>query len=177
MPKNAIIVSEGSNTMDIGRTILMNELPKHRLDAATYATMGIGTAFSIAAKVANPDKRVVLVTGDSAFGFSAMEVETAMRFKLPFVVVIVNNNGIFQGIEELEADRKPLDVPPTALMPKARYELIAEAFKAKGYFANDAASLNEALKKAFLKDVRACVMTQEMAIVNVMIDPLASKKP
>ena len=95
MPKHSIIVSEGSNTMDIGRTILMNELPKHRLDAGTYATMGVGFAFSLAAKVVCPKKRVVLVTGDSAFGFSAMEIETAMRYKLPFVIVIINNNGIF----------------------------------------------------------------------------------
>lgn len=126
-------MSEGSNTMDIGRTILMNELPKHRLDAATYATMGIGLSFSLAAKVAQPKKRVVLVTGDSAFGFSAMEIETAVRYKLPFVIVIINNNGIFQGIEELEKDRTPLDIPPTALFPSANYEKIAHAFGAKGY--------------------------------------------
>ena len=67
-----MIISEGANTMDIGRTILRNNLPKHRLDAATFGTMGIGSAFAIAAKAVCPKKRVVLVSGDSAFGFSAM---------------------------------------------------------------------------------------------------------
>lgn len=135
--------------MDIGRTILMNELPKHRLDAATYANMGIGLASSLAAKVARPDKRVVLVTGDSAFGFSAMEIETAMRYKLPFVIVIINNNGIFQGVEELEKDRTPLDVPPTALLPNANYEKIAHAFGAQGYLVKEKEALEKTLNSVF----------------------------
>lgn len=104
IPKDAIIVSEGANTMDIGRTILHNTLPRHRLDAGTFGTMGVGPGFAIAAALYCrdncPDKRVICVEGDSAFGFSGMEVETMFRYKLPIVIIIVNNGGIYSGLDK-----------------------------------------------------------------------------
>ena len=99
MPKDAIYVGEGANTMDIGRTILHHELPRHKLDAASFATMGIGLPSSIAAKIVYPNKQIFAILGDSAFGFSAMEIETCTRYKLPVVIIILNNNGIFFGVE------------------------------------------------------------------------------
>lgn len=76
IPKEAFIVNEGANTMDIGRTIIKNYRPRERLDAGSYGTMGIGLPFALAAKAVHLSKRVVLVIGDSAFGFSGMELET-----------------------------------------------------------------------------------------------------
>jgi 2-hydroxyacyl-CoA lyase 1 len=73
LPQDAIICSEGASTMDIGRTVLPNFLARHRLDAGSFGTMGVGLAFAIAAQAVHPDKRVVAVEGDSAFGFSGME--------------------------------------------------------------------------------------------------------
>jgi 2-hydroxyacyl-CoA lyase 1 len=103
IPKDSIIVSEGANTMDIGRTILLNRLPRHRLDAGTFGTMGVGPAFAIAAALYcrdhEPTKRVVCVEGDSAIGFSGMEIETMLRYQLPIIVVVVNNNGIYSGLD------------------------------------------------------------------------------
>jgi len=72
-------VGEGANTIDIGRTILNHHFPKRRLDAGTFGTMGIGMPFAIAAKAVHPEKQVVAIVGDSAFGFSAMEIDTAVR--------------------------------------------------------------------------------------------------
>jgi len=89
-----IIVSEGSNTMDIGRTVLMNSFAGQRLDAGTFGTMGVGFAFAIAAHALYPKKKIVMVVGDSAFGFSGMEMETCARYNMPIKVIIVNNNGI-----------------------------------------------------------------------------------
>ena len=83
--------------MDIGRTILSNASPKLRLDAATFGTMGVGFGFAIAAQGLSPSQKVVMVVGDSAFGFSGMEIETACRYKLPLKVIIINNNGITSG--------------------------------------------------------------------------------
>ncbi|MFP8881422.1 MAG: thiamine pyrophosphate-binding protein, partial [Myxococcota bacterium] len=105
--RNAIICSEGANTMDIGRTVLPNFEPRHRLDAGTYGTMGVGLGFAIAAAVACPDKKVICVEGDSAFGFSGMEVETACRFRLPITFIIINNNGIGGGMSEYDLDNPP----------------------------------------------------------------------
>jgi 2-hydroxyacyl-CoA lyase 1 len=87
---------------DIARTVLPSEQPRHRLDAGTFATMGVGLGYAIAAQIAavqraapgHAPQRVVAVLGDSAFGFSAMELETAARYALPIIVIIINNNGL-----------------------------------------------------------------------------------
>lgn len=104
LPKDTIIVSEGANTMDIGRSMLLNEQPRHRLDAGTFGTMGVGPGFAVAAALFcrdfAPGKRVLCVEGDSAFGFSGMEIETMVRYKLPVTIVIVNNNGIYGGFDK-----------------------------------------------------------------------------
>ena len=169
IPKDCILVSEGSNTMDIGRTILENYQPKHRLDAGTFGTMGVGLGFSIAAQAIHKDKRVVLVIGDSAFGFSGMELETMCRLKLPVIVIIINNNGIFTGVESIEPDDNPLSIPITALQPNSKYELMAEAFGGVGHNAKTPEEIGIALKEA-LDD-------NKLHLINVEIDPYGSKKP
>ncbi len=96
--------------------------------------MGTCIPFAIAAKLTDPKKPVIAIVGDSAFGFSAMEVETAMRFKIPFIVIILNNNGIFYGEEELDAKADALTIAPTTLSPQFHYEKMAEMGNKKGYF-------------------------------------------
>ena len=119
LPRDAIIASEGANTMDIGRTVLPNFEPKHRLDAGSFGTMGVGLSFAIAAQAVHPDKSVVAVEGDSAFGFSGMEVEVACRYGMPITFIILNNNGISGGASKLDPNRPPL---PMQYVPQARYE-------------------------------------------------------
>ena len=165
LPRDAIICSEGANTMDIGRTVLPNFEARHRLDAGTYGTMGVGLGFAIAAAVVHPDKKVVAVEGDSAFGFSGMEVETACRYRLPITFVIINNNGIGTGVSELDPD----NIPPFAYTVNARYERIIEAFGGKGYFVTSPSELGPALKEA--------INEPGPTIVNIMINPRAGKKP
>ena len=88
--ENTYVVSEGANTMDIGRTMMNNFLPRHRLDAGSFGTMGVGLGFAIATalyvKRFDPGARVLCVEGDSAFGFSGMEIETIARYNLPIVL-------------------------------------------------------------------------------------------
>lgn len=97
LPEDMILVGEGANTMDIGRTIFTHELPRRKLDAATFGTMGIGLPAVISAQTSNPSLWTVSVMGDSAFGFSAMECETLTRYKMGAVIFIINNNGIYSG--------------------------------------------------------------------------------
>jgi len=125
LPSDFILVSEGSNTMDIGRTILTNEIARQRLDAGTFGTMGVGFGFAIAAQSLYPNKKVVMVVGDSAFGFSAMEMETAARYNLPIKCIIINNNGISRGVEEITKEDNALTIPINALLPNAKYEMIS----------------------------------------------------
>eukprot|EP00753_Platysulcus_tardus_P005335 PLAT13189.1.p1 GENE.PLAT13189.1~~PLAT13189.1.p1 ORF type:complete len:562 (-),score=288.48 PLAT13189.1:115-1776(-) len=163
---DAIIIGEGANTMDIGRTILGNRYPRHRLDAGTYGTMGIGYGFAIAAAVHFPDKQIVMVQGDSAFGFSAMELEVAARYKLPIKTIILNNNGIYQGLEELPEEAE--DIPVTCLTPRAHYEKLAVAFGGTGYYVDSPDELPAVLARA-LKDAGPTV-------VNVRIETMGQRK-
>ncbi|XP_054240910.1 2-hydroxyacyl-CoA lyase 1 isoform X3 [Indicator indicator] len=179
IPKDCILVSEGANTMDIGRTMLPNYYPRQRLDAGTFGTMGVGLGFAIAAamvaKDRTPEKRVICVEGDSAFGFSGMEVETICRYNLPILIIVVNNNGIYTGLdadswkEIVKLGDPATCVPPVSLLPNSHYEEVMSAFGGKGYFVKTPEELQNALK-ASLTD------KQRPALINVMIDPLSERK-
>ena len=166
-PRDSIICAEGANTMDISRTVLHNYEARHRLDAGTFGTMGVGLGQAIAAAVVHPDKKVVCVEGDSAFGFSGMEVETACRYRLPITFVVINNNGIGQGYEDLGDD--PANSPPLAYTIDARYERVIEGFGGKGYCVRTPDELGSVLKEALADPMPN--------VVNVLIDPKASRKP
>ncbi len=166
LPEDAIVIGEGANTMDIGRTQMQNRSARHRLDAGSYGTMGIGLGFTIAAAVVHPDRPIVAVQGDSAFGFSGMELETACRYKLPIKIVVLNNGGIGVGSETLPTD-KP--IPPGALTPGARYEGIMEALGGRGFYVEDPAELRGVLDEAMAFD--------GPALVNVRIHHRAGRKP
>ena len=165
LPRDAIIASEGANTMDIGRTVLPNFLPRHRLDAGTFGTMGVGLSFAIAAQAVNPGTRVVAVEGDSAFGFSGMEVEVACRYGMPITFIILNNNGISGGPSTIDRSRPLL---PMALLPQARYEKVIEAFGGGGYFVETPDQLRPTLEKAFASG--------KPNVVNIMINAQAQRK-
>jgi len=138
--------------------------------------MGVGPGYALAAAVTRSDRCTVAVEGDSAFGFSAMEVETACRYKLPITFVVFNNGGIYGG-DRREAALKELaqagleaagyggDPEPTAFVPHARYELLAEAFGGAGVCVEDAAGLKAAFKEA--------LETRRTTVINVQIDPFA----
>jgi oxalyl-CoA decarboxylase len=132
--------------------------PRKRLDSGTWGVMGIGMGYAIGAAVES-GKPVVAVEGDSAFGFSGMEIETICRYNLPVVTVIMNNNGIYRG-------DKDCSVPsPTGFINDARYEKIIEAFGGKGYHVTDTESLQKAVREA--------VAAGKPALINAVIDPTA----
>ena len=166
LPEDAIIIGEGANTMDIGRTQMPNRAPRHRLDAGTYGTMGIGLGFAVAAAVTNPDKPVVSVQGDSAFGFSGMEMETMIRYNLPVKLIVLNNGGIGGGVGPLEEGQT---VPPGVLTYGAHYEGMLEALGGKGFYVEDPADLRAALDEA--------MAFNGPALVNVPLHPRAGRKP
>lgn len=167
MPKNAVIIGEGANTMDIGRTQMANADARLRLDAGTYGTMGIGMGFTIAAAVAHPDRPIVSVFGDAAIGFSGMEIETACRYKLPVKIIVLNNGGIGSGLAEFPEDRSTL--PPRAMTIGSGYEKVMEAFGGKGFYVDDPKDLRGALD--------AALAYAGPALVNVKLHHAAGRKP
>lgn len=154
------IVNEGANTLDDGRNVIDMYLPRHRLDCGTWGVMGIGMGFAIGAAVTS-GKPVVCIEGDSAFGFSGMEIETICRFKLPVTIVIFNNGGIYRGNDPDLGDSG--DPSPTTLMASARYDKMIEAF---GGVAHNATNPDE-LKAAVTDGLNSLRPT----LINCVIDP------
>ena len=129
------VVNEGANTLDFARNIIDMFEPRHRLDSGTWGVMGIGMGYSIGAATVT-GRPVVAIEGDSAFGFSGMDIETICRYGLPVVTLVFNNNGIYRG------DPAGLTRPsPTGFVQDACYEKIIEAFGGKGYHVSNTADL------------------------------------
>ncbi|XP_059909565.1 2-hydroxyacyl-CoA lyase 1 isoform X1 [Gadus macrocephalus] len=179
LPPDCIIVSEGANTMDIGRTMLPNSLPRHRLDAGTFGTMGVGLGFAMAAAALErgqgTGQRVVCVEGDSAFGFSGMEVETMCRYKLAVVIIVVNNNGIYSGVDpETWSEMAKMGdlttiAPPVTLLPEARYDEVMRAFGGQGFLVRTVEELHSALQASLS-------YWEGPSLINVLIDPASDRK-
>lgn len=156
---DVILINEGANTLDDTRDTINMKLPRHRVDCATWAIMGMGMGSTIGAAVAT-GKSVVAIEGDSAFGFSGMDFSTICRYKLPATVVIFNNGGIYNGIgENLSHDGDPA---PTTLDVKARYDKLGDAFGAKTYYVTTPAELTTALTEA-IASKQPCLIDVQLA--------------
>ena len=154
-----ILVNEGANTLDDTRDTIDMSVPRHRVDCATWAIMGMGMGSAIGAAVAT-GQRVVAIEGDSAFGFSGMDFSTICRFKLPVTVVIFNNGGIYNGIgKPLD---KTTDPAPTTLDINARYDKLGEAFGAKTYYVTTPDELASAFKEA-IASKEPCLIDVQLA--------------
>ncbi|MBB2198789.1 oxalyl-CoA decarboxylase [Gluconacetobacter sp. 1c LMG 22058] len=155
----AYLVAEGANTLDVGRNLIDMARPRHRLDVGTWGVMGIGMGYSIAAAITQKAP-VIAVEGDSAFGFSGMEVETICRYGLPVSVVVMNNGGIYRGDD---VNRSGDGMPGvTTLSASARYDRIIEAFGGTGYNVTTAEELEAALRES--------VASGRPGLINVAID-------
>src|SRR4029077_7546979 len=167
MPRNAILSAEGAGTMDIGLTQLPSVNARSVLNAGTYGTMGVGLGQAIAACVADPSRPVVHLSGDSAIGFSGMEMETLVRYGLPVKIVVLNNGGIGPGMPEIP-ENPMFNLKPNALIWGARYDRMMEAFGGKGFVVEDPKDL-----RAVLDEARSF---RGPALVNVVISQGAARK-
>ena len=158
---DAILVNEGANTLDFARSIIDMAKPRKRLDVGTWGVMGIGMGTAIAATV-ETGHPVVAVEGDSAFGFSGMEVETICRYGLPVCVVVFNNSGIYRGTD---ADPTGRDPGTTVFVRESRYDLMMQAFGGEGITARSPDDLERA--------VRDAIASGKPTLVNAIIDPEA----
>ncbi len=161
---DAILVNEGANTLDLARGIIDMYKPRKRLDVGTWGIMGIGMGQAIAAAV-ETGKPVLAIEGDSAFGFSGMEVETICRYNLPVCVVVFNNDGIYRGTDVNKAGADPAT---TVFVKGARYDKMMEAFGGVGV---NATSPDE-LKRA----VNAAMDSGKPTLINAVIDPAAGSE-
>ncbi|WP_158904013.1 oxalyl-CoA decarboxylase [Burkholderia sp. L27(2015)] len=156
------VVNEGANTLDYARSIIDMYEPRKRFDSGTWGIMGIGMGFAIGAAVTS-GKPVVAIEGDSAFGFSGMELETICRYDLPVCTIVFNNNGVYRGTDVNPTGGK--DVAPTVFVKGARYDKMIEAFGGIGCHVTTPAELTRALREA--------IESGKPTLINAVIDEAA----
>jgi oxalyl-CoA decarboxylase len=156
-----ILVNEGANTLDFARSIIDIYQPRKRLDVGTWGIMGIGCGYSVAAAI-ETGHSVVAVCGDSAFGFSGMEIETICRYKLPVCMVVFNNNGIYRGTD---VNTVGTDPAWTTFVKDSHYEMMATAFGGKGVRVTSPDELSRA--------VNAAIDSRQPTLINAIIDEKA----
>ncbi len=162
---DAILVNEGANALDLTRGAVDMYQPRKRIDVGTWGIMGIGMGYAIAAAV-ETGKPVLAIEGDSAFGFSGMEVETICRYSLPVCIVILNNDGIYRGTD---VNRSGGSDPATTVFVKgARYDKMMEAFGGVGVNATTPDDLRRAVTEA--------LASGKPTLINAVIDPAAGSE-
>ena len=161
---DAILINEGANTLDLARGIIDMYKPRKRLDVGTWGVMGIGMGFAIAAAV-ETGKPVLAIEGDSAFGFSGMEIETICRYNLPVCIVVFNNSGIYRGTDTNELGSDPAW---TRFVSDSRYDRMMEAFGGVGVHAITPDELKSAVDTA--------MDSGKPTLINAAIDPAAGSE-
>ncbi len=162
---DAMLVNEGANTLDLARGVIDMFEPRKRLDVGTWGVMGVGMGFAVAAAI-ETGKPVLAIEGDSAFGFSGMEIETICRYNLPVCIVVFNNNGIYRGTD-VNPSGGP-DVATTVFVRDARYDKMMEAFGGVGAHV----TTPDELKRA----VDAAMNSGKPTLINAVIDPAAGSE-
>ncbi len=162
---DAILVNEGANALDLTRGVIDMYKPRKRIDVGTWGVMGIGMGYAVGAAI-ETGKPVLAIEGDSAFGFSGMEIETICRYNLPVCVVIFNNDGIYRGTD---VNRSGNSDPATTVFVKgARYDKMIEAFGGNGVNATSPDELRRA--------VNAAMDSGKPTLINAVLDPAAGSE-
>jgi oxalyl-CoA decarboxylase len=161
---DAILVNEGANTLDLARGIIDVYQPRKRIDVGTWGVMGIGMGYCIGAAV-ETGKPVLAIEGDSAFGFSGMEIETICRYNLPVCVVVFNNDGIYRGTD---VNKVGADPAPTVFVKGSRYDKMIEAFGGVGVNATSPDELKRAVNEA--------MDSGKPTLINAVLDPAAGSE-
>jgi thiamine pyrophosphate-dependent acetolactate synthase large subunit-like protein len=156
MKRDAILCVDGQETLNFGRLTMPTFAPGHRLNSGPFGTMGVGMPFGVGAKVACPDKQVIVVHGDGSMGLNAMELDTAIRHKIPILVVISLNGG-WTGDPKREKPGRDLGY--------TRYDKICEALGGYGEYITKVEDIRPALERAQKKVDEGMV-----ALVNVRTD-------
>ncbi len=156
MDRDAILCVDGQEILTFGRQAIPTFLPNHRINSGTFGTMGVGMPFGVGAKAAAPDKQVIVLHGDGSFGMNAMEFDTAVRHKLPVIVVISLNGG-------WTAD--PDKVKPGRDLGYTRFDIVAQGLGGYGELVETPDQIRPALERA-----AAAVAKGQPALINVVTD-------
>jgi acetolactate synthase-1/2/3 large subunit len=160
---DAVIVGDGGDFVSFAGRIIERPQPGLWIDPGPFGALGSGPAYAMAAKLAHPHRQVILLSGDGAFGFSAMEFDTLVRHRIP-IVCVIGNNGIW-ALEKHPMQMMLGTSVATDLAPSTRYDKVVEALGGHGELVDRPSEIGPALDRAFKAGVPACV--------NVICDPNA----
>jgi acetolactate synthase-1/2/3 large subunit len=165
---DAIVVGDGGDIVGISASVIQARSPGQWLDPGPFGTLGVGPGFAIAAKLAKPDKQVLIVYGDGSFGLNAMEYESAIRQDIPFVGIIGNDGAWGQIKVAQETLYGPGNAPAAQLDPETPYHRMVEGLGGYGEKVTTPEEIGPALKRAFDGGVAACI--------NVAVDASLMKR-
>jgi thiamine pyrophosphate-dependent acetolactate synthase large subunit-like protein len=165
---DAVVVGDGGDIVGISASIVQARYPGHWLDPGPFGCLGVGPSFAMAAKLAKPEKQVLVIYGDGSFGLNAMEYESAIRQKIPFVGIIGNDGAWGQIKVAQETLYGPGNAPASELDPEAPYHRMVEGLGGYGEKVTAPDQIRPALERAFESGVPACL--------NVMVDPSLMKR-
>lgn len=163
LPQDAIVVIDGRVILQVSQNILPSYFPASRFTSGTNGCMGTGIPFGIGAKLSYPHRPVIVITGDTAFGFNAMEMETAIRLRLPIIVIIANNQGNSGSLKQKAFYSANYPDLVTMFQPNIRYEKIMEAFGG----CTEYVETSEQIKPAFTRALKSGIST----CINVKVNP------
>src|SRR5213592_1179500 len=158
---DAIVVGDGGDFISFAGRLIERRRPGLWIDPGPFGCLGSGPGYAMAAKLARPDRQVILLSGDGAFGFSAMEFDTLVRHKVP-VVCVIGNNGIWALEKHPMQNMLGLSIAAD-LAPRTRYDQVVEALGGLGQLVDRPEQIRPALERAFKAGVPACI--------NVICDP------
>ena len=161
LERDAIVIGDGGDFVSYAGRVIDSYQPGCWLDPGPFGCLGTGPGYALAAKLAHPERQVVLLLGDGAFGFSGMEFDTLARHGVN-VVGVMGNNGIWA------LEKHPMELfygysVAADLRPKTRYDQVVEALGGYGELVERPGDLRPALERAFSAGMPA--------LVNVLTDP------
>jgi acetolactate synthase-1/2/3 large subunit len=165
---DAVVVGDGGDIVGISASVIQARSPGQWLDPGPFGTLGVGPGFAVAAKLAKPDKQVLIVYGDGSFGLNAMEYESAIRQDIPFVGIIGNDGAWGQIKVAQETLYGPGNAPAAELDPETPYHKMVEGLGGYGEKVTKPEEIGPALKRAFDAGVAACI--------NVAVDASLMKR-
>src|SRR5262249_38890222 len=162
-----VVVGDGGDVVGCASKFVPVSVPGQWLDPGPFGCLGVGPPFAIAAKLLHPDRRVLLIAGDGAFGLNGMEMETAVRFGLPMTVIIGNDGGWGQ-IRNPQLSFFGSERAVATSLPFTRFDRMVEALGGKGLQVTEPAAIRPALEAALASDALYCI--------NVVLHPAAYRR-
>ena len=167
--RDAVLVVDGQEILNFGRQAIPSYTPGSRLNSGPFGNIGVGIPFGMAAKLARPDKQVLVLTGDGSFGFNGFELDSAVRQNVPFVTVVSNNAG-------WAAEAVSRQSEPGRYLGYSSYEKMAEAFGCYAERVEQPDDIRPALERAFDSGIPAVVNVIVDSEVKVVTQPFSAYK-